>query len=182
MGATNDRTVRQGAVLGLGMMGRHHARLLQSMPEVRFAGAVDPGGDRYGAVRDPALVFASIEELLAVGTPDFAVIAVPTDDHVAAVTALAAAGVDMLIEKPLAGTVEEGREIIELCRGAGVRAAVGFVERCNPALLELRRRVQAGQLGEVFLISTERVGAGGSGRVLRAPRRPFPASCRWRPI
>jgi predicted dehydrogenase len=158
MGATNDRTVRQGAVLGLGMMGRHHARLLQSMPEVRFAGAVDPGGDRYGAVRDPALVFASIEELLAVGTPDFAVIAVPTDDHVAAVTALAAAGVDMLIEKPLAGTVEEGREIIELCRGAGVRAAVGFVERCNPALLELRRRVQAGQLGEVFLISTERVG------------------------
>ncbi len=85
-------------------------------------------------------------------------VAVPTDDHVAAVRDLAAAGVDLLIEKPLAATVDEGREIIALCDAAGIRAAVGFVERCNPALLELRRRVQDGQLGEVFLIATERVG------------------------
>ena len=54
MGATTDRPVLRGAVLGLGMMGRHHARLLQATPGVRFAGAVDPGGDRYGAVADPA--------------------------------------------------------------------------------------------------------------------------------
>ena len=45
-----------GAVLGLGMIGRHHARILQSHPAMRLAGAVDPGGDRYGAVRDPARV------------------------------------------------------------------------------------------------------------------------------
>ncbi|HMS61761.1 MAG TPA: Gfo/Idh/MocA family oxidoreductase [Solirubrobacteraceae bacterium] len=158
MGVTTDRAVLRGAVLGLGMMGRHHARLLQGTPGVRFAGAVDPGGDRYGAVTDPALVFASIGALLAAGAPDFAIVAVPTDDHVAAVRELAAAGVDLLIEKPLAATVEEGREIIGICDAAGVRAAVGFVERCNPALLELRRRVQEGQVGEVFLIATERVG------------------------
>lgn len=158
MVATTDRPVLRGAVLGLGMMGRHHARLLQSMPGVRFAGAVDPGGDRYGAVVDPALVFASIDELLAAGAPDFAVVAVPTEDHPSTVQALAGAGVDLLIEKPLASTVAEGREIVRLCEAAGIRAAVGFVERCNPALLELRRRVQDGQLGEVFLIATERVG------------------------
>src|SRR3954468_19468117 len=71
----------RGAVIGLGMMGRHHARILQSHPAMRFAGAVDPGGDRFGAVRDPGAVHPSIDALLAGGTPDFAVIAVPTEEH-----------------------------------------------------------------------------------------------------
>ena len=158
MGATIDRPPLRGAVLGLGMMGRHHARLLQGTPGVVFAGAVDPEGDRYGAVADAALVFSSIDALMPAARPDFVVVAVPTEDHVETVRALASAGVHLLIEKPLAATVEEAREIIGLCGSAGVRAAVGFVERCNPALAELRRRTQGGQLGELFLIATERVG------------------------
>jgi UDP-N-acetylglucosamine 3-dehydrogenase len=151
----------RGAVLGLGMMGRHHARILQSHPAMRFAGAVDPGGDRFGAVRDGALVFGTIAELLDQapgGPPDFAVIAVPTEEHLPAVHELAAAGVHVLVEKPLAATADEAREIIEVVRAAGLIGAVGHVERCNPALLDLRRRVQGGQLGEVFLVATERVG------------------------
>ena len=147
-----------GAVLGLGMIGRHHARLLQEMDQVRFAGAVDPGGDRFGAVRDRAQLFATLGELLANARPDFAVVAVPTDEHLAAVEALAGAGVHVLIEKPLAGSASDARAIIEAVRIAGIKAAVGHVERFNPALLELRRRVAEGQLGEVFLIATERVG------------------------
>ena len=150
----------RGAVLGLGMIGRHHARLLQSDPAIRFAGAVDPGGDRFAAVVDPALLFATVAELLggADGPPDFAVVAVPTEEHLPAVRELAAAGVHMLVEKPLAATAGEAREIIEIVRGAGLHGAVGHVERCNPALLELRHRVNAGQLGEVFTVTTERVG------------------------
>jgi predicted dehydrogenase len=158
MRATADGATLRGAVLGLGMMGRHHARLLQTMPGVRFAGAVDPGGDRHGSVVDPDLVVPTVEDLLAAGPPDFAVVATPTEDHLPATRALADAGVDLLIEKPLAATVEEGRELIAIVEQSGIRAAVGFVERCNPALIELRRRVQSGQLGEVFLIATERVG------------------------
>ena len=158
MGAPTDRPIPRGAVLGLGMMGRHHARILQSTGRVAFAGAVDPEGDRFGAVADPALVFASVAALLARGAPDFAVVAVPTEEHLAAVQELAEAGVHVLIEKPLATSVAEGREIIGICERAGVHAGVGFVERCNPALLDLRTRVQAGQLGDVFLIATERVG------------------------
>ena len=140
------------------MIGRHHARLLQGMPEVAFVGAVDPSGDRFGAVRDPSLVLGSIDELLERGAPDFAVVAVPTEEHVGAVRELAAAGVGVLVEKPLAATAEEGRELIAAVEAAGVHAAVGHVERCNPALLELRRRVGDGQLGQVFLIRTERIG------------------------
>ncbi len=168
MGLVSDdepRAALRGAVLGLGMIGRHHARLLQASSRVTFAGAVDPGGDRFGIVQDPALVFGSIEELLDAKAVDFAIIAVPTEEHLPAAQALAAAGVAVLVEKPLAATAREARALMAAVEAAGVRAAVGHVERCNPALLELRRRVGAGQLGEVFLIATERVG-------------PFPARVR----
>ncbi len=74
------------------------------------------------------------------GAPDFAIVAVPTEEHLAAVRALAAEGVHVLVEKPLAATVAEARELIDVCASAGVHGAVGHVERCNPALLELRRR------------------------------------------
>jgi predicted dehydrogenase len=150
----------RGAVLGLGMMGRHHARILQSNAAMRFAGAVDPGGDRFGAVRDAALVFATIDELLTAtgGAPDFAIIAVPTEEHLRAARALATAGVHVLVEKPLAATADEARELIEVVRGAGVQGAVGHVERCNPALRALRTRVQDGLLGDLFVVATERVG------------------------
>jgi predicted dehydrogenase len=156
--STPDPAALRGAIVGLGMMGRHHARLLQTTPRIGFAGAVDPGGDRYGAVRDQASVYGSIHELLEHGKPDFAVVAVPTDEHLAVARTLAAAGVHMLLEKPLAGTVAEANEIIAACELAGIRAAVGHVERFNPALIELRRRTEEGQVGEVFLIGTERCG------------------------
>jgi predicted dehydrogenase len=145
-------------VLGLGMIGRHHARLLAAMPGIELCGAVDPAGDVHGAVQDPALVHTTLDELLERGVPDFAIVAVPTDEHLAAVRALVARGVHVLVEKPLAATSADAREIAALCAAAGVHGAVGHVERFNPALLELRRRVQAGQLGDVFLIATERVG------------------------
>ncbi len=144
------------AVLGLGMIGRHHARILQGAPFARLVGAVDPAGDRFGVVHDPALVVPSVDALLARVRPDLAVVAVPTEEHVAAVERLAAAGVHVLVEKPLAATAGEARAIIAAVERAGVRAAVGHVERFNPALLELRRRLPG--LGELFLIATERVG------------------------
>ena len=149
----------RGAVVGLGMMGRHHARLLQTMPQVRFAGAVDPGGDRFGVVADHGQLHETVDVLLGAGpAPDFAVVAVPTDDHVPAVARLAAAGVSVLVEKPLAGSADEAGQIIDLVARHGVRGAVGHVERCNPALVDLRRRTLEGQLGELFLVATERLG------------------------
>jgi UDP-N-acetylglucosamine 3-dehydrogenase len=151
--AAIPRHALRGAVLGLGMIGRHHARLLQTSPDVDFVGAVDPGGDRFGAVHDPAKVYAAPQDLPEV---DFAIVAVPTETHLDAVRTMAARGAHLLIEKPLAATSAEAREIIEVVDAAGVRAGVGHVERFNPALLELRRRFD--ELGEVLLIRTERVG------------------------
>jgi predicted dehydrogenase len=146
----------RGAVLGLGMIGRHHARLLQTSPRVTFVGAVDPGGDRYGAVGDPGAIHGSVAELLDRGRPDFAIVAVPTDEHLPVARELARAGVHLLVEKPLAATSADAAELIEAVRAAGVRAAVGHVERFNPALLALRARRD--EVGEAILIATERVG------------------------
>src|SRR6188472_1460272 len=148
--AAIPRQALRGAVLGLGMIGRHHARLLQNSLDVDFVGAVDPDGDRFGAVHDPAKVFASAGELPEV---DFAIVAVPTEGHLNAVRTMAARGAHLLIEKPLASTSREAQQVIDVVRESGVRAAVGHVERFNPALIELRRRF--GELGEVLLIRTE---------------------------
>ncbi len=150
-----DRSLR-GAVLGLGMIGRHHARILQSTPGVEFAGAVDPGGDRFRAVHDPQRLYTSLDDLLRGGPPDFAIVAVPTEEHVGCVERLAGEGVHVLVEKPLAATSDEAREVIAAVERGGVRGAVGHVERYNPALLAARERVE--HLGELMLIATERSG------------------------
>jgi len=154
----------RGAVIGLGMIGRHHARLLQASPRVRFAGAVDVAGDHYNAVHDPGLVFGSIPELLDTGPLDFAIVAVPTDQHLPVTRELMPAGVSLLVEKPLAGTVEAAEQIVELCDSHHVYGAVGHVERYNVALQEMRRRLVEGQLGRVFALTAIRSGPF-SGRV-----------------
>lgn len=151
-------SVLNGAVLGLGMIGRHHARLLQASPRTQLAGAVDPQGDPHGAVLGRAPIHDTVEELLAAGPLDLAIVAVPTDEHLDCTRTLTEAGVHVLVEKPLAATEDEATEIAALCERHGVRGAVGHVERFNPSLLELRRRVDDGQLGQVFMVQTTRVG------------------------
>jgi predicted dehydrogenase len=147
------------------MIGRHHARLLQSAETVEFVGAVDPDGDHYRAVHDEGQVVTTISELLERGPLDFAVVAVPTELHLPIVEELAQAGVSVLVEKPLAASSDEARRMVEAVASAGVTGAVGHVERFNPALQELRRRVLGGQIGRLFTVSTTRTG-------------PFPARVR----
>jgi predicted dehydrogenase len=147
-----------GAVIGAGVMGRHHARILATHPRTGLAGVVEVNGDQCERWVEPELVHRSIDQLLAAGPPAFAVVALPTELHLAAAKMLAEAGVHMLIEKPLAASVSAAHEIIDACRAAGVLAAVGHVERYNPAMVELRRRVLGGQLGDLFLVAGERLG------------------------
>jgi len=147
----------RGAVVGLGMIGRHHARILQQHPDLGFAGAVDPAGDRYGAISDPSDILASVAELVD-RKPDFAVVAVPTGEHLSTVRELAAGGIDVLVEKPIAADTQEANGLIEVVRAAGLHGAVGHVERFNPSLIALRAAMQNGDLGEVFSIATERIG------------------------
>lgn len=147
--------IRFGLV-GLGQMGRHHARILSDSDEVDFVGAFDPIGDRHGAMRRGTL-FSSLAELLDIGL-DAAIVAVPTAHHRDIALELAARGVATLIEKPLADTVVAADEIRAAFESREVLGVVGHVERFNSALQEMKRRLDRGDLGRVISISTERVG------------------------
>lgn len=143
-------------LIGLGQMGRHHARILSDSPQVDFVGAVDPGGDRHQAMRT-GVVFDEVDELLDAGI-EAAVVAVPTAQHHEVALKLAASGIHTLIEKPLADNVPRASEIRAAFDENGVLGAVGHVERFNSALQEMKKRLMTGGLGRVISITTERVG------------------------
>ena len=98
-----------------------------------------------------------MEALIEAGI-DYAVVALPTEFHADAGQKLAAAGVHALIEKPLAKTTDEARELASAFAAAGLIGAVGHIERYNPALQSLRKRLEAGELGDLYQISTRRQG------------------------
>lgn len=143
-------------LIGLGMMGRHHARILSESDEIDFVGACDPGGDRHNAMRTGRL-FTKVEDLLEAGI-DAAILAVPTAHHREVALQLAEHGIHTLIEKPLAESVSAAEEIRDAFVGGGILGAVGHVERFNSALQEMKRRLEAGHLGRVISVATERVG------------------------
>jgi predicted dehydrogenase len=146
----------RAALVGLGMMGRHHARVLGSLEGVELVATVDPMGDQHGAV-GRSQVLGSVEEALAAGI-DYAVLAVPTAFHEKVGLQLADAGVHVLIEKPLAPDIASAQRLVRAFADRGLVGAVGHIERYNPALQEARRRLTAGELGEVFQVATRRQG------------------------
>ena len=143
-------------LIGLGSMGRHHARVIRQTPGVELVAVADPAGDTFGVAGDLE-VLPGVEALIGAGI-DAAMVAVPTIHHEQVGLALAAAGVHTMIEKPIAHTAEAGRRVAAAFEEAGLVGAVGYVERCNPAILELRSRLAAGELGQVYQIQTSRQG------------------------
>ncbi len=136
------------------MMGRHHARVLREVDGVHLTAIADPGGDPHGVAGDLE-VLPDIDALIEAGI-DIAVVAVPTRFHEEAALKLAAAGVHTLVEKPIADSTVAGRRMADAFASRGLVGAVGHVERFNPALQELRRRLEAGDVGEVYQIATRR--------------------------
>lgn len=141
-------------VLGIGSMGRHHVRVARSTEGFELVAVADPGGDKFGVAGDLE-VLSSVEELIDAGI-DAAIVAVPTVYHEDAALKLAEAGVHTLVEKPLAGDAEAGERITKAFEDAGLIGGVGYVERCNAALIEMRKRIADGQLGDVYQVVTRR--------------------------
>jgi len=146
----------RGAVVGLGMMGRHHVRVMREMDGVDLVAVADPGGDAHG-VASGVTIYSDVSELVDAGV-DVAVVAAPTGLHEKVALELAEAGVHVMIEKPLAADAEAARRIVEAFEAKGLVGCVGHIERFNPALQEARQRLEAGELGEVYQIVTRRQG------------------------
>lgn len=126
----------KAAVVGVGSMGRNHARILAHMPDVDLVAVVDASAEQVDAIASQhgTKAFGSVAEMPDV---DFAVVAVPTIAHSAVALELIERGVSLLVEKPLAATPEEASQIVEAAEQAGVVLAVGHIERFNPAVSTL---------------------------------------------
>jgi len=132
-------------VVGVGAFGRNHARVyhqLQQAGEVRLVGVVDPDTVRADAVaREFACKsFGSIEQMLTTHSEvQAASVAVPTVLHRKVASALMEAGVDVLIEKPVAATLADADALVRVASEHSRVAQVGHLERFNPAVIALRR-------------------------------------------
>ena len=146
----------RAGLIGLGMMGRNHARVLDGLEGVDLVGVADPKGDVHGVAGQRPLL-ESVDQLIKAGI-DYCVVAVPTACHADVALALADADIHVLIEKPLAPDLESARSIVEAFGQRGLLGAVGHVERYNAALQSARRRLEAGCLGTVYQITTRRQG------------------------
>ncbi|MGM7669978.1 Gfo/Idh/MocA family oxidoreductase [Microbacterium sp. A93] len=148
-------TLRTG-LIGLGMMGRHHARVMRTVEGTELVAVADAMGDPHGVAGGLPL-YRSIEELIGHGV-DAVVCAVPTGMHEEVALTLVEAGVHLMVEKPIASSVAAGERMLEAVTARGLTGAVGHIERFNPALQELRRRVDEGQLGRILQVATRRQG------------------------
>jgi len=128
------------AVVGVGHLGRHHARILASFPDVEMVGVVDADIKvaKHIAGIHNTQGYDRFEPL--VGLVDAVSIVTPTSFHHHVATAFLARGVSALVEKPVCKTVDEAEELIELARQSGAALQVGHIERFNPAFEELMDR------------------------------------------
>lgn len=122
------------AVIGTGSFGRNHVRVLKEMPDVDLVAIYDANSERAAAVAAEyhCGLFTQLDAML--GHVDAAIVATPTTTHAEVAAQLLAGGVDVLIEKPIASTVEEGHRLTGLAERHGRILQVGHLERFNPAV------------------------------------------------
>lgn len=146
-------------VIGAGAMGQNHIRIHSELSEVELVGIADIDEIRVKeqAAKYKIKGFTDYRELLDQDL-DAVSIAVPTMMHREVALSAISAGVNILVEKPIADTLENASEIIESAKNAGLKLMVGHIERFNPAVIKLKEIIDKGMLGKVVSISTRRVG------------------------
>lgn len=141
------------AVVGVGALGQHHARVYASLPGVTLTGVFDIDAQRAGevAARHGCRAFAHLRDVVA--NAEAVSVAVPTVDHHRVAKALLEAGKDVLVEKPMTKTLQEADDLIRLAEAAGAVLQVGHIERFNPAVDVLRAEVSAPRFIEVHRLA-----------------------------
>ena len=155
------------AVIGVGSMGRNHARVYSELPEAELVAVADADGQVANKVASQFGVkaYADYQQMLEVECPQAVSIAVPTALHEEVATAALKAGAHVLVEKPIAAMLEEGQRLIELAKRISRQLMVGHIVRFNPAMQALKQKLEDGELGRIFQIFCRRAG-------------PFPARIR----
>jgi len=144
----------RAAVIGVGHLGRHHARILASLPGISLAGVVDINLERASKIAGECgtAAFGDVREMSGL---DLAVIASPTESHAAIAMPLIESGVHTLIEKPVTKTLAEADALINAAKVSGAVLAVGHSERFNPAVKAARPYVNDPRFIEVHRLGTQ---------------------------
>ena len=142
------------AVIGVGHLGRHHARLLAAIPGVELSAVVDTNRARAEEIAAASGTRAHTDYRDVLGRVDAVTLAVPTELHTEVALPFLEAGVAVLVEKPMARSVAEADELIAAAARTGALLAVGHTERFNPAVLAARTRLADPRFIEVHRLGT----------------------------
>ena len=165
---TTDPVALRAGVIGLGAMGRNHVRVWDAeIDGVELVAVADPDpvALRRATQGRTARGYLDAGQMLAAESPDLVSIVAPTSLHLQTTLAALAAGAHVLVEKPIAATRGEAEQMIAAAAAAQRLLTVGHIERFNPVIRELQRRLAAGEVGRVYGIRATRLG-------------PFPARIR----
>ena len=148
-------------------MGINHLRVYSEMGDVEVVGASDLSRERLQLVENRFSVntYTSYEDLFEKEKPEAVSITVPTSEHEKVAAYALEKGAHVLVEKPIAATIEEGKRLIALANKLDRQLMVGHIIRFNPAMQSLKTRLENGDLGKIFQIFCRRAG-------------PFPARIR----
>jgi predicted dehydrogenase len=142
------------AVIGAGLIGRRHVELVAAQSRCALVGICDVDPGRTLIAQELGVPFyANIEELLEREAPEGAIISTPSGDHVSAAQVCARRSVHVLVEKPIADTMEGARRIIRMADDTGIRVLVGHQRRHSPFIEETRSVVKGGTLGRLVAVS-----------------------------
>ena len=142
------------AVIGVGHLGKHHARILSSLPGVELVAVVDTNRARAEEIAAASGTHAVFDYTELIGKVDAVTTAVPTELHRDVALPFLKAGVPVLVEKPMARSLEEADQLIKAAAAAGVILAVGQTERFNPALAAARPLITDPRFIEVHRLGT----------------------------
>jgi predicted dehydrogenase len=142
------------AVIGVGYLGRHHARILSDLPGVELVAVVDTNRARAEEIAQARKTRPLVDYREVVGQVDAVTVAVPTERHLEIAIPLLRAGLPVLVEKPMARSLAEADAMIAAAREAGVPLGVGHTERFNPAVAEARPLLADPRFIEVHRLGT----------------------------
>jgi UDP-N-acetylglucosamine 3-dehydrogenase len=159
--------MNKAAVIGVGSMGFNHARVYAELPGVELAGVSDSNLERAEFVADKfgTQAYQDYHELLEKTKPEIVSITVPTSLHESVAADALQSGAHVLVEKPIAATLAEGKRLIAFAKKMERKLMVGHIIRFNPAIRALKAQLEADKLGRIIQIFCRRAG-------------PFPARIR----
>ena len=142
------------AVIGVGAMGSRHARLALAEPQCELIATAEPVPETARLAQELGVAhYADYEEMLENARPDAVIIATPNRLHASVGIDCAARAVHALVEKPVAESVEAGRELVAAAERAGVRILVGHMRRFDPAVETAREIIRAGEIGSLIAVT-----------------------------